>query len=689
MKNSVISLLLLLTTALGWGAAAADSLRGRVPSDVLAYLRIPDVPGFLTAPKDSVLKGPLSHPDHIAQVEALRSALYEKVLGNGEGSVGPLAALLLGRLTAPLEAVAIPASPEAPGLPVVLIRTQLDFETLAAFRSALNDLAEQDPRIQVLAPPADDGFGIIVVGSVPLLFQYDADSGEIYLMASAGIDRQRFNRLMRLPPVIETTPMREMENRIDTSGRGLFMWWNVAGLMPLARGALDPAQLADLEKWGFTDVRSASMGWGVEGGKGRMSVLIDSPETGYRGLLPEVSTDLSLSAAGKPGLVVAMPILDQRFVDALLEIATREGRSGARRRYAELGEQFLRETGVSLDELFSALGPDAVFFTDLAGGFLGVRVADPRGYRDLVSKLARRPGVVHETRTIRGLRYHHLAVPEARGGAAGDDPGSAAGDVPGDRLRTHWFWVEEGGYLVFAQTPQALMDRQGLPRVPLDEWLRTQQRVDGSNALFLFSTEVPNLPRIVYYTYLDLLMLAGDLAGYPIRIFDLPSASQLSLPDTGAYSVVLSLADPLLSLEFVFENNPAEILVASGPGMIGVIGVLAAIAIPAYQDYTVRANVAAGLTVGAGKLKTAVSEFYAANGRLPKGMVELGLDPAGIGGDGYLALVDELAIVRISLTGGPLDGGSVFYVPNVHEGKLEWLCRSRDLDGKHVPAECR
>ena len=689
MKIIALSLLLFLTALLVCGEAAADPLRGRVPPDALAYVRIPDVPGFLTAPKGSVLQDALSHPDHVAQIEALRLAFAENVLGGGEGVIGPLANLLLRRLDAPLEAIAVAPNADAPGLPVVLIRTELDFDSLAAFRSALNDLANRDPRFQVLAPADDDGFGIVVAGSLPLLFQYYAESGEIYLLASAGIDRRRFERLMRLPPVVETTALREMENRIDTSGRGLFMWWDVAGLVPLVRGVIDPAQLAGAEKWGMLEVRSAALGWGVEGGKGRLSILIDSPKSGYRELLPDLSNDLSLSAAGDPGLVVAMPILEQRFVDALLEIASREGRTGAERRYADLKQRFVGLTGVSLDEVFSALGPEAVFFTDQAGGFFGVRVADPGGYRRLVSKLAREPGVVHETRIIGGLEYHHLAVPEALGESNRDQRGGEMPDVPKDRLRTHWFWVEEGGFVVFAQTPQALMDRQGLPRVPLGEWLRRRQHVEGRHALLLFSTEVPNLPRIVYYTYLDLLVVAGDLAGYPIRIFDLPSASQLSLPDAGAYSMVVSLTDPMLSLEFVFENNPAEILMASGPGMIGVIGVPSAVAIPTYQDYAVRANVAAGLAVGAGELKTAVSEFHAANGRLPKGMQELGRDPAGIRGDGYLATVDELAIVRVSFTGGPVDGGSILVVPNVYEGKLNWLCRSRDMDGKYLPAECR
>ena len=50
--------------------------------------------------------------------------------------------------------------------------------------------------------------------------------------------------------------------------------------------------------------------------------------------------------------------------------------------------------------------------------------------------------------------------------------------------------------------------------------------------------------------------------------------------------------------------------------VVAIIGILAAIAIPAYQNYTVRAQVTEGLTL-AGGWKAAVAEFFAQNGRFP------------------------------------------------------------------------
>jgi type IV pilus assembly protein PilA len=52
--------------------------------------------------------------------------------------------------------------------------------------------------------------------------------------------------------------------------------------------------------------------------------------------------------------------------------------------------------------------------------------------------------------------------------------------------------------------------------------------------------------------------------------------------------------------------------------VIAIIGILAAIAIPAYQNYTIRSQVTEGLSLADG-WKTSISEFYAQNGAFPTG----------------------------------------------------------------------
>ena len=65
--------------------------------------------------------------------------------------------------------------------------------------------------------------------------------------------------------------------------------------------------------------------------------------------------------------------------------------------------------------------------------------------------------------------------------------------------------------------------------------------------------------------------------------------------------------------------------------VVAIIGILAAIAIPAYQDYTIRAQVTEGMNL-AGAVKAEISEFYAQNGAWPTALV------GGAGTLGHAAL---------------------------------------------------
>jgi type IV pilus assembly protein PilA len=62
--------------------------------------------------------------------------------------------------------------------------------------------------------------------------------------------------------------------------------------------------------------------------------------------------------------------------------------------------------------------------------------------------------------------------------------------------------------------------------------------------------------------------------------------------------------------------------------VVAIIGILAAIAIPAYQNYTIRAQVTEGLSLAEG-WKTSVSEYYAQNGAFPTCSSTLAAVPAG------------------------------------------------------------
>src|SRR6185312_2162930 len=62
--------------------------------------------------------------------------------------------------------------------------------------------------------------------------------------------------------------------------------------------------------------------------------------------------------------------------------------------------------------------------------------------------------------------------------------------------------------------------------------------------------------------------------------------------------------------------------------VVAIIAILAAIAIPAYQDYVIRSQVSEGMTLADGA-KTAVAEFYSNDGHFPLTNVSAGLSTPG------------------------------------------------------------
>ncbi|MCW5156374.1 pilin [Burkholderia cenocepacia] len=126
---------------------------------------------------------------------------------------------------------------------------------------------------------------------------------------------------------------------------------------------------------------------------------------------------------------------------------------------------------------------------------------------------------------------------------------------------------------------------------------------------------------------------------------------------------------------------------------VAIVGILAAVALPAYQDYTIRAQVAEGFTLAEGA-KTSVSEYYANAGSLPA-------DSATANYGGAVGkYVTGVAVANGAITatyGGSsnakITGGTITLTPtpDVNTGVLNWAC---SYDGKlvvqkYVPSSCK
>ena len=126
--------------------------------------------------------------------------------------------------------------------------------------------------------------------------------------------------------------------------------------------------------------------------------------------------------------------------------------------------------------------------------------------------------------------------------------------------------------------------------------------------------------------------------------------------------------------------------------VIAIIGILAAIALPAYQDYTVRSKVSEGLML-AGGAKNAVAETRWGMGRfLSANNSSYGLaSPPSISGN-YVSRVDVQAngVIQVTFSGAPIGGNTLVLTPSYQgSNSLQWDCRGGDLDGRYRPSACR
>ncbi len=141
--------------------------------------------------------------------------------------------------------------------------------------------------------------------------------------------------------------------------------------------------------------------------------------------------------------------------------------------------------------------------------------------------------------------------------------------------------------------------------------------------------------------------------------------------------------------------------------VVAIIGILAAVALPAYQDYTVRAKVSEG-AISASALKIGVTEMFADDGMAGVGRYAtvIGNDQASLITDKITAVAVQAASGRIDITLGgipQLTGADLLsYIPTIggnaisdanSTGSIVWRCTQADagttVPPQFLPAECR
>ena len=143
--------------------------------------------------------------------------------------------------------------------------------------------------------------------------------------------------------------------------------------------------------------------------------------------------------------------------------------------------------------------------------------------------------------------------------------------------------------------------------------------------------------------------------------------------------------------------------------VVVIIGILAAVGIPQYQNYVARAQVADGLSM-ATSIKTAISEYYSTHGKYPSDNTALGIDSTfDIKGKYVRGIKVDDGRFEVIFNKEPdahklIQNKSFYMIPTDEGGSISWRCAcgatknsscvgggmpsGRQIDEKYLPSSC-
>jgi type IV pilus assembly protein PilA len=132
--------------------------------------------------------------------------------------------------------------------------------------------------------------------------------------------------------------------------------------------------------------------------------------------------------------------------------------------------------------------------------------------------------------------------------------------------------------------------------------------------------------------------------------------------------------------------------------VVAIIAILAAIALPAYQDYLIRSQVSEGSVLSDGA-KTAIAEFYSNLGRFPPNNKSAGLATAASIQGKYVKSVDGAnGLIKATFSSSSpqeankkIDTKVISFSASTVAGSVKWNCKTTNttVDQKYLPTACR
>ncbi len=188
-------------------------LRERLPQHTVAYLRIPTLWGWLSAPNGRALDHALASQVHVDVIAQLRAAVRKDPL-IADSAAGPMLGLLLADPASPVEIAMVDGSDIANPTSRFFATVQLDVADSTALNTRLAALSPDKPLLK--APLDAQGRGELASGG---FVRFDAATRRLFLQAGMAASASALDALIQETTQTRPPEMAASEREVDASGQ--------------------------------------------------------------------------------------------------------------------------------------------------------------------------------------------------------------------------------------------------------------------------------------------------------------------------------------------------------------------------------------------------------------------------------------------------------------------------------------
>ncbi len=665
-------------------------LRDYLPNETVAYLNIPTPWNYLFDAKADALHSVQSLEEHQHMVAQIKQGAKTQYFKHIPAEAQDILNLFFNHIKTSVEVAVINISPSAL-MPTVAVGTRLQditAEELAGQLAAVIATAMPGFPLKLEGPA---GNWTVQTGQFPTFVKYDEVSGRLLIYGGMGVNEEKLAALWDAPKDDQLTTIKALEQQSDPSGLNLKAWLATGKIYQLGGAFVHPEQKMQIAELGLDQAEYFWMGFESAKGQSAMAAHVVMPDVGWRLWLPRVNDWFDVEMAGMPRSVLqlSMPTAEQ-VQQAVDEFKLMDKLSEQDKKDLKFITEFKSRFGFEPIDMLRAYGQQVYWVKDDAGSWYAMKIKDRELHELMSDKFNAFFEVTPQERPLAGQKIWeaHYSLYKKLFESAEEKPKDA--DQISQFLnmfRDHVYWYEKGDVIYMSTVPQVLAAKQANKNtIKLSDWLEKNQGTDWQSAIFAFGKDIKHMPQDLYHFYLLMLQGLGDLAQVEVDLFSLPTANELNLPETGRVNLMVSSDAEKVSFRFGYEYSVVDGLLASEGGMttLAVVGILAAYAIPAYKDYTIRAKIGEQLSLAA-SFKFGIAEHWVAHGSLE------GLEESVNLAYENIHVLEDSGVIVINLENvDPLFDSldEIYLEPVFQEGFVEWQCSS-NIRHNYLPASCR